>query len=47
MNAYATEERIAAFIETTTEVCFGAILGIAGTIGMLGTVSFLFLYFVG
>lgn len=45
MGAYATEERIATFLETTTEVCFAAILGITGAVGILGSVFFLFLYY--
>ena len=47
MDAYPTEERIATFKEATTQVCFGAVMGIAATLGMFGTFSFLFLYFVG
>ena len=47
MNAYTTEEGIAAFKETATDVCFGAMMGIAGSLGMLGAVCFLFLYLVG
>jgi hypothetical protein len=47
MSTYATEERIAVIFETTTEACFGAVMGLAGTLGMWGTVSFLFSYLVG
>ena len=47
MNAYATKESITAFKETATQVCFCAMMGIAATLGMLGTVSFMFLYLVG
>lgn len=47
MNAHGAEERVSAFIETSTEVCFGAIMGITAALGMLGAVSFLISYLVG
>ena len=46
MNVHATDERIPAFIETTTEFCFGAIMGITAALGMFGVVSFLVSYVV-
>jgi hypothetical protein len=46
MNAYPSEEILASFKETTTVVCFGAMMGLTATIGMVGAFSFLFLYFV-
>jgi len=52
MNAHTIEERIAAVEtekkETTrTEVCFGAIMGIAAIAGMWGAASLLITYFAG
>jgi len=46
MNVHATDERISAFVETTTEFCFGAIMGITAALGMFGVVSFLISYVV-